>query len=135
MITFLPYPSVPKALEVLDRQRLGRQRLEAWQIYDAITNPSSIYANAVRGPAVRMWIGHERLLAIYYNECLMEWARRGYVNDKLQRLCLPKLQRMPDWWGGPIHASHRANLLRKLPEWYCRFGWREEPSDKYFWPV
>jgi hypothetical protein len=40
----------------------------------------------------------------------------------------------PPWWGfKPLHSSHRANLLRKDPDYYGRFGWTEEPSFIYHW--
>ena len=134
MITFLPYPDYRKSLECLDRQRLNRQRLEAWQIYDAITNPDSIYRNTVRGPAVRMWIGWSESLAEYYDLALMVWAERGYVNEKMKPLGLYDGPR-PNWLGGPVHASHRSNLLRKLPVWYGRYGWEEADDAQYVWPV
>jgi len=40
MQTFLPYQNFTKSAQCLDRQRLGKQRVEAWQILQAITNPS-----------------------------------------------------------------------------------------------
>jgi hypothetical protein len=43
-------------------------------------------------------------------------------------------QDSPPWWGHrPLHSSHRANLLRKDPAHYGRFGWTEEPSTTYHW--
>jgi hypothetical protein len=43
-------------------------------------------------------------------------------------------QDSPPWWGyRPLHSSHRANLLRKDPDYYGRFGWTEEPSTTYHW--
>jgi hypothetical protein len=42
----------------------------------------------------------------------------------------------PPWLGMPeFHASHRAALLAKKPAYYAQFGWTEEPSLEYFWPV
>ncbi len=50
---------------------------------------------------------------------------------------------LPDWMGNQaFYASHRSALLFKLPDWYCRFGWKETaavPNEKgslpYVWPV
>ena len=42
--------------------------------------------------------------------------------------------KMP-WWLGfePLHSSHRANLLRKDPEYYSKHNWTEDPADPYVW--
>ena len=37
MQTFLPYPDIQKSLESLDNKRLGKQRVESYQIISAIT--------------------------------------------------------------------------------------------------
>jgi hypothetical protein len=37
MQTFLPYPDFRESLQVLDNKRLGKQRVEAYQIISAIT--------------------------------------------------------------------------------------------------
>jgi len=37
MNTFLPYPDFVKSAQCLDYRRLGKQRVEAWQIYLALT--------------------------------------------------------------------------------------------------
>lgn len=135
MITFLPYPDFRQSLECLDRQRLNRQRLEAWQIYDALTNEASIYRKLVKGPAVRMWAGFTEALAEYYDTCLTVWVERGYRNEKLQPLGVLGGAK-PIWWGDRrVHGSHRSQLLGKLPGYYRAFGWVDAPGQPYFWPV
>jgi len=43
---------------------------------------------------------------------------------------------MPPWLGDDdFHSSHRANLLRKDSEHYGEFGWQEDSSLPYVWPV
>ena len=37
MQTFLPYPDFRESLESLDYKRLGKQRVEAWQIYQIVS--------------------------------------------------------------------------------------------------
>ena len=37
MQTFLPYKSFTKSAQVLDYKRLGKQRVEAMQIFNALT--------------------------------------------------------------------------------------------------
>ncbi len=41
---------------------------------------------------------------------------------------------IPSWWGdSELHATHRANLLRKDADYYSRFGWSEMPRNGYLW--
>ena len=81
MQTFLPYPSFRKSASVLDYRRLGKQRVEAKQIYDILTadwrNPKKGWANH---PAVLMWKGYEEELKLYRVIMIEEWIRRGYKN-------------------------------------------------------
>lgn len=137
MQTFLPYASFPNSLRVLDRARLGKQRVEAKQIYLAITDGGAWQHH----PAVRMWRGHLTALAVYGAFASLEWIRRGYRDNLLQwfwdRLdCEPLFAAdMPAWLGRvDFHASHRSNLLRKNPEHYGRFGWTEPHDLPYVWP-
>jgi hypothetical protein len=116
---------------LLDRQRLGKQRVEARQILNTLLFGGG-WANH---PAVRMWRGFEAALVSYGDIIIHEWMRRGYRNSMpLLALYLPELE-MPPWLGDPaLHASHRSNLLRKAPEHYNRFGWTERPDLPYVWP-
>jgi hypothetical protein len=136
MQTFLPYPSFSESAHVLDRQRLGKQRVECLQILRTLTGISSGWSNH---PAVTMWRGYEVNLAEYGIAVCREWISRGY-NDT----CLGKIKSMMNlsngyptvpWLGNPaFHASHRAALLFKSPEWYSQFGWTETPELNYIWP-
>lgn len=133
--TFLPYASVTLSVRALDPKRLGKQRLEAWQIYQILQGKSRGWYSH---PAVRMWHGYSESLKMYYNCCLTEWERRGNENVKLKRIPLDwriPLD-LPPWMGDPqFHASHRSNLLRKWPEYYSSFGWTEPPDLPYMWPT
>lgn len=116
---------------VLDRARLGKQRLEAGQILSAITNGGG-WKNH---PAVRMWRGHEAALHLYRDVMIREWVRRGYHNTLTESLPPPSSIVMPPWLGrGDFHASHRAVLLAKDSDHYGQFGWTEEPRLEYVWP-
>ena len=138
MQTFVPSTNPAKCAEVLDRQRLGKQRVETLQLLKAI-HTSSGWANH---PAAKMWHGHELALVDYGLAICDEWVgNRGYKDtcrDKIKAYASvfkDSSDYYPAWWGDEaVHASHRANLLRKLPEWYGDFGWGEDPSDPYFWP-
>ncbi len=131
MQTFLPYPDFLKTAQVLDYRRLGRQRVEAYQILRTLSGISDGWSNH---PAVRMWSGYELALSAYMNSMIREWSRRGYKN----RMFLVELSEhypCPPWLGDPeFHAAHRSNLLRKDPDYYRKY-WPREPDDlPYVWP-
>jgi hypothetical protein len=131
MQTFLPYPDFKQSVSVLDDKRLGKQRVEAGQIYSILTESKRAWRHH---PAVLMWKGYEQALALYYNYTLEAWTSRGFTNT-LQPKSISEIK-LPWWLGDPnFHASHRSNLLRKWPEYYSQFGWTELPDLDYFWPV
>jgi hypothetical protein len=135
MQTFLPYPDFAESALVLDRARLGKQRVETWQIVQSLTRQDYGWKNH---PAVKMWRGHVPALALYGQAMCEEWLSRGYKDSLLNRfkeIADPKAA-LPTWIGTEdLHASHRANLLRKMPDWYARWGWTESPSLPYWWPI
>ncbi len=131
MQTFLPYPDFQRTAECLDWRRLGKQRVEAKQINDALLGASG-WSNH---PAVRMWKGHLSALRAYYNIIRAEWIARGY-NNTMPILHVKLDFEYPPWFGDEdFHKSHRSNLLRKDPEWYGQFGWRVSNNLPYIWPV
>ena len=134
MQTFLAYSGFALSAGVLDRPRCGKQRPEALQILIALSDPSYGWQNH---PAVKMWRGYETALAEYGIAVCREWISRGYKDtciDKIARFRTGKLV-LPPWLGDPaFHASHRAALLAKNPEWYSQFGWTETPEINYVWP-
>jgi len=140
--TFLPYPSFSESANVLDYRRLGKQRVEAWQILNILNGNSK--SNAWRNhPAVRMWRGYEMSLAHYGVAMCTEWKNRGFNDTMLRRFedVLPsKLliygALMPLWWGDEqFHRSHRSNLLRKNKSYYGQLWPNENDTLPYIWPV
>ena len=135
MQTFLPYPDFVASAKVLDRQRLGKQRVEVLQILKAMDSGGG-WANH---PATRMWRGHTSYLARYGLVICDEWLWRGYRDtcwEKIKVFFDRVASIKPSWLGDPMfHASHRSNLLRKDPIWYGQFGWTESADLKYVWPV
>jgi len=136
MQTFLPSPHFKLSAMYLDRQRLGKQRLECHQLLRALRGETTGWVNH---PATKMWRGFEASLAEYGLAVCGEWVRRGYADSLAAKITamghkIPAVP--PPWLGdGRLHSSHRSNLLRKFPDHYGRFGW-EEPSDlPYYWPV
>lgn len=154
MQTFVPYESFKDSARCLDYRRLGKQRVECKQILRALEVPvGGPLAQSQKGwrshPAVLMWRGHEMALCDYAMRVCEEWVRRGY-NDSLwgqfhdaKSFVVPTSADVmagrylpPHWLGDErVHASHRSNLLRKLPEHYSRFGWSEPDNLPYFWPT
>jgi hypothetical protein len=143
MQTFLPYRDFARSAAVLDLRRLGKQVIEGGQILRAVLDVSRGWQSH---PAVIMWRGHEASLLGYVGACAAEWRmRRGrdhgaWVNlltwlGEGGHLPLPPVGD-PPWLGDEaFHSSHRANLLRKDPEFYGRSGWTEDPTTPYVWPV
>jgi hypothetical protein len=137
MQTFLPYPSYKESARVLDWRRLGKQRVEAYQILRALTEESYGWRNH---PATKMWSGYEKQLSIYGIEICKEWKKRGYRDSLLPKFEsykeMFKDSKKPEWLGNEdFHSSHRSNLLRKDFSWYSQYNWREEPTMEYVWPT
>lgn len=134
MQTFLPYPGFTDTARVLDYKRLGKQRVETWQIIRALGGHTKGWVNH---PATRMWRGHTDALALYGTAICIEWVRRGYKDTLLPRFM--ELRRedfvMPPWLGhSDFHLSHRSNLIRKDPEHYRKY-WPGVPENlPYIWP-
>ncbi len=131
MITFLPYADFELSASVLDWRRLGKQRVECLQLLKALRDPTN------RHPACVMWRGFASALVEYGRAICDEWTSRGYEDSCRNKMAayLDGPVVMPKWFGEPnFHASHRANLLRKDPDWYGMFGWKESPLLFYIWP-
>jgi hypothetical protein len=141
MQTFLPYTDFKKSAQCLDYKRLGKQRVEAYQILLILCGlqKSKAWTNH---PIIKMWKGYEWNLFDYLSEICLEWKKRGYkdtIYQKMDLLPLPtihwdNLKRKPKWLGNKkFHASHRSNLLRKDKKYYSQFGWKEPDNLHYIW--
>lgn len=133
MQTFLPYPNFEKSLKVLDSQRLGKQRVEAFQILNILLNRTKT-SGWKNHPAVKMWKGYENALKFYFNTAVKIWISRGYKNTMKPEIIRGKII-LPKWFGNKkFHDSHKSNLLRKKPEHYFEFS-KKVPNDlDYVWP-
>jgi hypothetical protein len=142
MQTFLPYPDLKLSAQCLDRQRLGKQRVEVLQLLQALTGEKQGWCNH---PATYMWSGHASALAQYGLACCTEWIGRGYKDTcygKIERYLITTKLILPFWFGNEtFHSTHRSVLLAKHFEWYKQFGWLEMPATMidgkwpYAWPV
>ena len=135
MQTFLPYQSFELSAQCLDYRRLGKQRVEALQILQALERKGGAWYNH---PATKMWMSYENALKHYHNVCIEEWVRRRYKNNMMlfQVNVSDLYNKRPSWLGDEkFHASHRSNLLRKDPKYYGQFGWTEPTDLPYVWPT
>lgn len=142
MQTFLPYPSFADSARVLDAPRLGKQRVEAFQLLRAQTIPGYGWRNH---PAAKMWHGFVPALVSYGLAMTDEWRAAGRADSVREKLLAfaPDVDGvdqdeldMPPWLGDEaFHLSHRSNLLRKDPAFYRPlFG--DIPDDlPYVWPT
>ncbi len=146
MQTFLPIANFRRSLMCLDSKRLGKQRVEAFQLLCALNYGPALLERFIRTsksdqprgwanhPAAKMWAGYEHALAAYFNQSIRVWVDRGY-NNTLRPLLVPVEHPYPDWFGDPaFHRSHKSNLLRKNPEHYAQFGWGVASDLEYVWP-
>lgn len=133
MQTFLPYDDFQKSVEVLDYKRLGKQRVETFQVLNILLErtPTKGWRNH---PVTLMWTGYESALKLYQNITIREWVNRGYNNNMEYEEITPGTVVMPSWFGNDrFHQSHRSNLLRKDYQYYSQYF--DEPVDlEYFWP-
>ena len=138
MQTFLPYENFVKTAKCLDYKRLGKQRIEAKQIYLALTKKKYGWKNH---PAVKMWRGSEFFLVLYGIEICMEWRKRGYQDNQLKwflsKLKTDKLGfEIPIWLGSrKFHQSHKSNLVRKNAAHYKKYFPNIKNNIPYYWPV
>ena len=136
---------------MLDRQRLGKQRVEAYQILQVLFG---IKTGWVGHPAVEMWRGYELALGVYANHMCIEWCKRGYEDNMKERVIALVEEHLiveerlrhqfPLWLGYPkVHATHRKMLYEKDPEHYGPFNRAEADlmatpcceGCNYYWPT
>ncbi|MFK4150048.1 MSMEG_6728 family protein [Streptomyces sp. NPDC004065] len=150
MQTFLPYADFTASAEVLDRRRLGKQRVEALQVLRGLTVPGYGWR---RHPAVRMWAGYEEALVRYGLDVCRVWRELGHQDSCAAKLVadltafrpgtqavrgqreLAEAGELPPWLGQEaLHRSHRSALVRKDPETYGPV-FPGVPDDlPYVWP-
>jgi hypothetical protein len=112
MQTFLPYADFDKTSKCLDYRRLGKQRIETWQIYNILKqikckkgyseHDYAIWNENIKDftcincgrrkklawenhPIVKMWEGYEHALLWYGFIICYEWRKRGYKGQMLEK--------------------------------------------------
>lgn len=119
----------------LDNKRLGKQRVEAFQILKANLGLTVGWRNH---PAAVMWRGYEGSLCNYALAICDEWIKRGYndsIKPQVQEIMktLPEESYQTPWWLGneQLHESHQSNLRRKNPIYY---NYSIADDRPYIWP-
>ncbi|MGY3380960.1 hypothetical protein ACVWYS_002917 [Arthrobacter sp. TE12231] len=142
MQTFLPFPDFQQSAAVLDRERLGKQRVEALQILRALVIPEYGWQSH---PAIRMWMGYVPALTMYGLAVVDEWTARGGEDTTREKIMefAPQAAHpdyaskipMPPWLGEPdFHLSHRSRLIAKDPRFYAKVFPGTDPDLEYVWP-
>ena len=145
MQTFLPYSNFLESARSLDNRRLGKQRVEGYQILKALTGQYADTNAWTNHPAVRMWRGFVPALTEYTLVCCEVWQGRGHVDtvaDKIYAEFGAEVEQfadnpiLPPWLGNErVHASHRAMLHRKNPVHYISWVKEAKTISEYYWPV
>lgn len=141
MQTFITSTDFNETARHLDRQRLGKQRVEAIQIARTLLNPEA-KKGWVNHPAVKMWRGWEGCLVWEYLPAMIkEWERRGYNGPKckehlteLKAMISPSREH-PSWITEEFITSHKSNLIRKNSEYYQPLFPNVPENLEYIWPV
>ena len=144
MQTFLPYEDFEASARTLDRLRLGKQRVEAYQIL--LTNEKVLKEGGkiawCNHPAVLMWRGYDAALCKYGITMCTEWVRRGYKDTLKERFeaaaaaAHAQHAMQPAWLGdAALHESHQSKLLEKNEDHYRAFFKGVTKGLPYVWPI
>lgn len=139
MQTFLPYSDFVKSVKSLDYKRLGKQRVETFQVLNILLERTETKGWR-NHPVTNMWRGYEEAMKLYQNITIQEWIDRGYNNTMKFEIVDPSNLIFPKWLGDEaFHYSHRAKLAWKNWNWYSDkfFDIKSEPEHEpeYYWPV
>jgi hypothetical protein len=144
--TFLPYADFERCATALDARRLGKQRVEALQICNALHRETGGWVNH---PATRMWRGYEPALVAYGLAIVRAWTAEGRADTVGEKLLahlhgepertqheLAELEMLPPWLGREdLHRAYRSALVRKDPDFYRPLFPDVEENLEYVWPV
>ena len=123
MQTFLPYENFADCAECLDYRRLGKQRVEAWQILQACEGLTKAWSTV---PITLAWKGYEAALARYGKAMCDEWMKRGFRDNMRIRFAgyvgtptMPRVLEDPPWVScEAIHRQYKEVLITKNREVY-----------------
>ena len=141
MQTFMTHNNYVESAKALDNKRLGKQRIEAFQIYKALRGDYNETGAWVNHPATVMWRGNEYELALYGLTISVEFYERGFDGYSMMQtfteICNELQQGNTSsypWWVNNelLRLTHQSNLNRK-DENYYKFN---VPNNvPYVWPL
>ena len=148
MQTFLPFADFAASAEVLDTQRLGKQREEAATLLETLVTGKGLWLHS---GCAEMWKGAEISLWKYTVAICNQWMlRRDRADDTLDRvqdLMMGALRygkidvsqgHTQPWWLGKesFHLAHRSALIQKMPAYYRpKFSGMNVPDNlPMVWP-
>jgi len=143
MQVFRPYIDWRMSARVLDNRRLGKQRVEAKQVMNAILRRMGLIRDGRRG-----WLNHPitlmyyndgrpyfRDLIGYFNACVEEWRLRRMRSSISLSDIEHLIQGVISAEGHPLTPTHeieyRRILILKEPEHYIRAFRREEVLEVF----
>jgi len=136
MQTFMTDANYALVSYQLDNKRLGKQRVEAYQILRALTG---VTIGWIHHPATKMWRGYESSLAEYGMQMCEEWISRGF-KDTLHDKFIEYHDSLPitlsPWWvdNHLLQLTHQSNLLSKDKNHYSQHF--DVANDlPYLWPM
>jgi Pyrimidine dimer DNA glycosylase len=142
MQTFLPYADFKQSAKVLDRQRLGKQRVEVYQLLNSITKlkAGEKYKGWTNHPCRKMWHNHTNALVKYGVTICEEWISRGYKDTMKEKITgyynNEEPVEYPKFVGNEaFHTSHRSKLIQKKPEHYEKLFPNTPNNLEYIWPI
>jgi len=139
MQTFMTHPNYLDTAKSLDNKRLGKQRVEAYQILKALRGDYNETGAWVNHPATVMWRGNEFDLALYGLTISVEWYERGF-EDTLMYKFIDIMNQYESsynsypWWvtNELLLTTHQSNLMRKDSGYYAF----DVPDNiPYVWPL
>jgi predicted DNA-binding transcriptional regulator AlpA len=137
MQTFMPDSDFKGVAKSLDNKRLGKQRVEAFQILKALRGEYGTTGAWVNHPATTMWRNHIGALCDYGIEICLEWKNRGFDDSLLYKFLDSNTgDHTKPWWVNDriLHITHQSNLLRKDWDYYSKY-FRVPDDLPYLWPL
>jgi len=141
MQTFMTHDNYVDTAKVLDNKRLGKQRVEAYQILKALRGDYNDTGAWVNHPATVMWRDHQYELALYGLTISVEFHERGFdgysmmqkFTDICNELQSSNTESYP-WWVNNelLLMTHQSNLMRKDSEYY---SFNVPDNIPYIWPL
>ena len=117
MQVFLPYPDFKKSLESLDDKRLGKQRVETYQLIAGLegrpTKTGKPYSKGrVNHPISQMFRDNLPALKQYLNDSIDVWVARD-KNNTMQKEVITEEIVMPSWFG---NEEFHDGVCIKMPD-------------------